>query len=76
MAQIYVAAPFFDAAQTKRLDQVLAALQVNKSVTGVFSPRDDTNKAKLKKKTHQAGSVRSLVKTFKACIRRQPWWLS
>ncbi|MGO2744082.1 MAG: nucleoside 2-deoxyribosyltransferase, partial [Lacticaseibacillus paracasei] len=36
MAQIYVAAPFFDAAQTKRLDQVLAALQVNKSVTGVF----------------------------------------
>lgn len=25
MAQIYVAAPFFDAAQTKRLDQVLAA---------------------------------------------------
>ncbi|MDE3305249.1 nucleoside 2-deoxyribosyltransferase [Lacticaseibacillus paracasei] len=47
MAQIYVAAPFFDAAQTKRLDQVLAALQVNKSVTGVFSPRDDTNKAKL-----------------------------
>ncbi|KMO58182.1 nucleoside 2-deoxyribosyltransferase, partial [Lacticaseibacillus rhamnosus] len=26
MAQVYLAAPFFDPAQTKRLNQVLAAL--------------------------------------------------
>ena len=47
MAQVYLAAPFFDPAQTKRLNQVLAALNENESVSGIFSPRDDTNKAGL-----------------------------
>ena len=47
MAQVYLAAPFFDPAQTKRLNQVLTALNENESVSGIFSPRDDTNKAGL-----------------------------
>ncbi len=47
MAQVYLAAPFFDPAQTKRLNQVLAALNENESVSGIFSPRDDANKAGL-----------------------------
>lgn len=47
MAEVYLAAPFFDPAQVERLDQVLAALHANESVTAIFSPRDDTNKAGL-----------------------------
>ena len=70
MAQVYLAAPFFDPAQTKRLNQVLTALNENESVSGIFSPRDDTNKAGLTE-IHQLGSDRFLVKTFAACTKQR-----
>lgn len=47
LTKLYLAAPFFNDAQTTRLNQVAAALQQNPTVSHVFSPMNDTNAAGL-----------------------------